>query len=130
MDDVLSTERQAASTKIDTLRQGFEFEQRMNHRAFAEQQNELIRGYDKRLADQKTDFAHVMDETKNGYDKKLRESERRQQTALEDQARAYEQRIVQMEATISERDRKSAAFHADEMDKMRRSHELSTKKKS
>jgi hypothetical protein len=121
--------RNDAATRIHAERQEGEFKQRMTERALNQRQNEVVREYEKKLLDQKTENEFKVDELKTQAQHDYRELERDRKTALESQAKGYEQRIAQLEAQYKERERYSAQGYEDQLARVRRSHEIARQKK-
>jgi hypothetical protein len=111
-------------------RQQARFEQKMAQRGFADKQNELIRDYERKLADMKVENNSVMDEVKQEADRNVRENSRMAKMAFDDQARAYEQKIAALEYQQKERERYLAENYQEDLEKLRRSNALLISKKS
>jgi hypothetical protein len=90
----------------------------------------VIREYEKKLSEQKTEFDFKLEDLKAQTNVDLRAAERRSKQELELQAKGYEQRIAQIDAQNKERERYIAQGYQDELDRTRRSYELLNKKKS
>ena len=129
-EELLQTQSLGARSKIAAQRQDTEFSSKMNQRASISKQNELVRDYERKLSDQKTDFDLTLKDMKGKTDVMLREADRKNKFALEEQARNYEQRIVQSEVQTKERERMTERNYEDELDKIRRSNALLISKKS
>jgi hypothetical protein len=125
-----------ASTNLDhearlsSLRQEMEINAKVSQRALNARQNELIRDYEKKLSDQKIEYDFIIDELKSQAQLDVRNLERKSRQELETQSKMYEQKLAQTEAQNKERERYIAQNNQDEMDRMRRSYELLSKKKS
>lgn len=128
-EEILVTSKNDAAAKIQAVRQEAEFQSKMAQRAFSAQQNELIRGYEKKLNDQKTSYEEVLYDAKAQADRQVRENDRKNRLELEEQSRAYEQKIAQMEFQQKERERYLTRNFQDELEKVRRSNALLAKKK-
>lgn len=128
-DVIVQTLRDDASSRVNTVRQEAEFAMKTQHRATAVRENELIRGYEKKLADQKTEYETRLDDVKIEAAQKLRELERRDKQIYDDQGRAYDQRISQLEAQQKERERIVTQNFEDQLDKVKRSNALLQSKK-
>jgi hypothetical protein len=124
-EELLNTQKNDATLRLQTVQQQNEFERKMGQRAFSVSQNELIRNYEKRITDQKSEADAALYDLKVQADQKLREAEKRSKTLLEEQSRSYEQRLAQMEQTQSERERLLAANHREDLEKVQRAHALS-----
>lgn len=129
-EEILSTQKNDATVKLQGTRQELEFESKMASRAFSEKQNELIRTYEKKLVDQKSEYEDVIREVKADTDKKVREADRIRRQALEEQGRAYDQKIAQLEVQQKERERYMTQNFQDELEKVKRSNAELVKKKS
>jgi hypothetical protein len=129
-DDALQIQQNEAATRLNASRQENTFSQRMAQRAFANQQNELIRDYDRKLAAQKTDYEAKIDEMKTTQQKTLRDQDRLNKQQLTEMQRSYDQRIAQTEAQHAERERYLTQNYQDELEKVRRANALLIQKKS
>ncbi len=129
-EEILTTTRNDASAKLQAYRQEVEFNSKMAQRAFSARQNELIREYEKKLADQRAEHEAAFDDMKSAADRKLRDAERQHRTALEEQAKQYEQRLAQLEQQHEERERMMTQNYQDQLERMKRSNALLIKKKS
>ncbi|OFZ21302.1 MAG: hypothetical protein A2X94_07580 [Bdellovibrionales bacterium GWB1_55_8] len=127
---MLVSQRDDAVARIQALRQETEFNSKMAHRAFAIRQNELIREYDRKLADQMRDYEASLDELKSQTQQQLRDGERRNRQALDEQERFYEQRFAQLEVQHKERERVITQNYEQDLEKLRRSNALLIQKKS
>ncbi len=127
---ILENSRSDASVRLSSFRQESDINSKAAHRAFNTQQNEIIREYDKKLADQKTDSDTKLDDLKTQSQSDIRDNERRAKQELELQAKGFEQRVAQLEAQGKERERYMAQTYQDELDRTKRSYELASKKKS
>lgn len=116
--------------QMNAMRQEYEFDSKMSRRAFAQEQNGLIRDYEKKFADQKTQYETLISETKQEAERQVRENERRFKQELEQQARNFEHRIEQMEFQHGERERFISQRYEDQLDKLKRSNALLITKKS
>lgn len=129
-EEILTTTKSDASTKLQAVRQEAQFESKMAQRAFAARQNELIREYEKKLADQKVEHDVQLQDVKTDADRAVREASRLNRVALDEQARSYEQRIAQMEFQQKERERYLTENYEADTEKLRRSYALLSQKKS
>jgi hypothetical protein len=102
----------------------------MAHRTFVQQQNEIIRQYDRKLTDQKLQYEAQLEQIKSETAKTTRDAERQTKQALEEQARSYVQRIAQLEMTHKEREKRVSENYEDSLEKMKRSNALLIQKKS
>lgn len=127
-EELLQTVRYDASEKAQMTRREHELNMKMTNRAFSARQNELIRDYQKQLADQKQDYETRLADTKNGGDAALRNLDRQNKLQTEEITKGYEGRIAMLEQANKERERATAARYEDQIDRMRRSHAISTKK--
>jgi hypothetical protein len=127
---VFTQSRNDASAKTANLRQEHDFEKKMAMRSFSARQNELIREYEKKLADQEVEHRNQIDDVKQQMQLALREAERRSRQTLEEQQRAADQRVAQIEYQHKDRERLVAQNYQDELDKVKRSNALLIKKKS
>jgi hypothetical protein len=127
---ILNASRSDAQAKLSAYRQESEFDAKMNQRAFSARQNEIIRDYEKKLADQKLGYELQIDEIKTHADEGVREGERKSRIALDEQGRSYEQRIAQLEQQHKERERYISDQYNDQLEKLRRSNALLVSKKS
>jgi hypothetical protein len=129
-EDALSVTRDDAANRIAEIRQEADFNAKMAQRSFSLRQNELIREYEKKLADQKTDYESRLDDLKSQSQANTRDVERKLKNELEAQTRASDQRLAQVEATNKERERYLTQNFQDEIEKVKRSNALLIQKKS
>lgn len=118
------------SAKFQKYRQEKEFEAKMAHRAFSLKQNELIRGYEKKLADQKAEFEDAAQKLKTDSRKEIQDVMRNSKREIEDQALAHEQRIAQLEGQFKERESNLTQSYEENLEKIKRSNAELIKKKS
>lgn len=119
-----------AESKLMDTHQNAQNNLKLTVRTLNARQNEIIRDYEKQLANQKTESDFIIDELKSQAKMDLREVEQRSRKELEQQAANYEQRIAQLEAQRKERERAMSESFQNEIDRTRRSYELLAKKKS
>jgi hypothetical protein len=129
-DDALSVTRDDAANRIAEIRQEADFNSKMAQRSFSVRQNELIRDYEKKLADQKTDYDSRLDDAKSQGQASTRDVERKLKTELDSQSRASEQRLAQLDAQYKERERYLTNNFQDEIEKVKHSNALLVQKKS
>lgn len=124
-----SSRAEAESRLVSTIQEG-NVRARLAQRAASGRQNELIRDYEKKLADQKLEYEFMIDDLKTQARLDLRDAERRSKQDLQSQMASYEQRIAEIQLQNKEHERYVAQGYQDELDKTRRSYELLSKKKS
>jgi hypothetical protein len=129
-ENTIEIHRADAEARLSSLRSETTSQAKLAQRAFTARQNEIIREYEKKLVDQKTEMDFKLQDVKAESQVELRATERRAKQELEAQARGYEQRIAQLEAQNKERERYITQNYQEELDRTRRSHELLSKKKS
>ena len=129
-DEIMTTSKNDASAKMQALRQEGDFNMKMAQRSFNAQQNELIREYEKKLADQKVEHDKTLDEIKSSAERTVREAGRQARVDSEAQARANEQKLAQIEMQHKERERYVTQNYQDDLEKMKRSNALLIQKKS
>jgi hypothetical protein len=129
-EEVLSNLRSDFNAKTVQQRQEAEFNQRMKQRDSTARENELVRTYNKKLADLKSEAQVSHDDLKSSADKAIRDNDRKNKQILDEQAKSYEQRIAQTEAQYKERERYLNQNHEDELERLRRAHAYSLQKKS
>ena len=120
----------SANEKISSMRQEMQVRAKEATRALSERQNELIREYEKKLTDQKSDYDNQIDEIKAQNLRDLRDLERKNKQEIEAQSKGYDQRLIQGEAQSRERERNITQSYQNELDRTRRSYELLSQKKS
>jgi hypothetical protein len=96
--------------------------------SFNAQRNALIQEYEKRLADQKADHEVQLARTREELGRAVRDAERNGKHAIDGLTKEYESRLSAQEAQLKERERVSVARLEDQLERMRRSHALSSKK--
>jgi hypothetical protein len=129
-EDIIYNLKNDANTRLASTRQENEFNSKMAQKAFSVRQNELIREYEKKLADQRAEYETQVGELKSQMAVALREAERRSKTSIEEVSKGYEQRMTQMEFQQKERERLISQNYSDELDKVKRSNALLIQKKS
>ncbi|MBI4924799.1 MAG: hypothetical protein HY843_02655, partial [Bdellovibrio sp.] len=88
----------------------------------AAKQNEMIREYEKKFADQKSDYEVMIDSIKEDSNKGIRDQDRAHRREVDDLTKAYEQKLAQQEQQMKERERVTTQNHEQELDNMRRAH--------
>ena len=129
-EEMLQIQRDDASARILAVRQELEFNSKMAQRAFTARQNEIIRDYDKKLADQKQEYEARLDDLRVQDQQLIREGERKNKLTLDEQQRIYEQRIAQLESQHKERERYITQNYQEDLEKVKRSNALLIQKKS
>jgi hypothetical protein len=129
-EDVIKDLKDDANSRMAATRQDNEFNAKMTQKAFSARQNELIREYEKKLADQKAEYESQLGDVKTELANTQREFDRRTRQSLDQQSKGYEQRIAQMEQANKERERLVSENYQDELEKVKRSNALLIQKKS
>lgn len=129
-DDALSVTRDDAANRIAEVRQEADFNSKMAQRSFSVRQNELIREYEKKLADQKADYDGRLDDVKTQAQGNTRDVEKKLKNELDAQTRASDQRLTQLDAQYKERERYLTQNFQEEIEKVKRSNALLVQKKS
>ncbi len=129
-EEVLQNLRDDFNAKTALQRQEADFQARMKQRDSTARENEIVRTYNKKLADQKVDAQTLQDDMKAQADKMIRENDRKNKQLLDEQAKAYEQRISQTEAQYKERERYLNQNHEEELERLKRAHAFNLQKKS
>jgi DNA-binding ferritin-like protein len=127
-EEILQTMKNDATTKQQALRQDLEFASKMQQREFATNQNQLIRDYEKRIGEQKTEYDQIISDLKNQTEQLTRENDKKNRQLLEEQARGYEQRLSQLEFQHKERERYVSQGFEDQMDKLKATNALLQKR--
>jgi hypothetical protein len=129
-DEMLNVTRDDAANRINSIREEAEFNSKMAQRSFAIRQNELIRDYEKKLADQKIDSDSRLEDAKNQGQANVRDTERKLKAQLDEALKANEQRLAQQDAQFKERERYLSQNYEDQLEKVKRSNALLIQKKS
>jgi hypothetical protein len=129
-ENALSVTRDDAANRIAEIRQEADFNSKMAQRSFSVRQNELIRDYEKKLADQKSEYDGRLDDVKAQSQVTTRDVERKLKNELDTQTRASDQRLAQLDATYKERERYLTQNFQDEIEKVKRQNALLIQKKS
>jgi hypothetical protein len=129
-DEIIGALKEEAFARQHAIRQEADFNIKLTQRELASKQNDLIREYEKRLADQKVDYESQLDEIKSNTQSSLLEKDRMNRRVMDEQVRNYDQRIAQLEAQYKERERISTQNHVEELEKVKRSNALLIQKKS
>lgn len=96
---------------------------RLIQRQTAADRAELVRGYERQLADQKVDFDAKIADVKSASELATRELERNHRTELEQQAKNYEFRIAQLDQQQKERERHLASTYENQLERNQRANE-------
>ena len=128
-EQMISDLRDDALSRQSAIRQDADFSSRMSTRAFSARQNELIRDYEKKLADQKADYDSQIDDLKTSTQNALHEKDRSLHQTLDDQNRNFDQRAAQLEAQHKDRERLITQNYEAELEKVKRSNALLIQKK-
>lgn len=129
-EQVVDTIRNDAKEKIFQAQKENDENIKLAQRTLSAKQNELIREYEKKLADQKKDYELTLEDVKIQTQSELRKTDSRSKQELENQAKGYEQKLSQIDAQYKERERNLSQIHQEELDRIRRSYELASQKKS
>lgn len=122
--------RNQTQLKMADLRQQHLFESRMAQKDFATRQSEIVRGYEKKLEEQKSESDYQIANMKEELARNHSESERRNKQMLEEQSKGYEQKISQLEYQSKERERTISENYQDQIDKLKRSNALIIQRRS
>lgn len=128
-EELIATRDADQNNRYDELRSKSEFEKRSMRREFQAQNSDLIRSYQKQLADQKLAADEVVRDLKAKLDSKTRENDKRLMQVVADQARNTEHRIAALEAQSKDRERMASQLHEDELDKVKKANALLLSKK-
>lgn len=129
-EEIIANQQRDAAQRLSAVQQEANFSAKMAQRAFAARQNDIIRDFDKRLADQKSEYEIKLDDMKSQLEQQQRELEHRHKELLDGQARGYEQRLAQAEVQYKERERYLKASYQDQLEKVKRTNALLIQKKS
>ncbi len=129
-EDISKASMDDARAKGNGARQDLVFESKMAQRTFSNAQNELIREYEKKLADQRIEHETLLRDTKTETDRVVRDQERKTRQEVEGITRHYEQQLSQQEMQGKEREKTVAQSYQDQLEKVKRSNALLIKKKS
>ncbi len=127
---MMETIQADSAARLASTRQEGEFQRRMEQRAFANRESELIRGYEREMEAQRRDFETKLDEMKEQAQTAIREKERTSKQMLEENARLSDQRLAAVEARHAERERATAQNYEDALEKVKNTNALLIKKKS
>jgi hypothetical protein len=119
-DELLRTQADETAQRLDQQRQEAAFESKLMSRQFATRQTELIREYERKLNDMRSEFKDELVATKSDTERLVRENDRKNKYALQEQARSYEQRIAVLENQHEERLRVIAQNYDEDLNKIRR----------
>lgn len=129
-EEQIETLRNDAASALQAERMDGEFALRMQHRAHTFRQNELIREYEKKLAEQKEELLGISEQTRAQAEKAVRDAERDRNRSLDEQKKIYEQKIAMIETQQKERERVALLNRQDEIEKVKRSNAILVQKKS
>jgi hypothetical protein len=128
-EDLIATRDEAAATRFEELRNQSEFEKRTMRREFQANTADLIRKYQKDMAEQAATAQDENHELKGKLDRVTRENDKRLMQALADQARANDQRMAEVVAQAKDRERLASQQHEDELEKVKKANALLLSKK-
>jgi hypothetical protein len=117
------------ANRFEELRNQSEFDKRTMRRDYTAQTADLIRGYEKKLTEQKVTSDETLRETNAKLETKSRESDKRLMQALAEQARGYDHRMAELEAQSKDRERLANQQHEDELDRVKKANALLLSKK-
>jgi hypothetical protein len=92
--------------------------------------NEMRRGLESKLTDERENHEKTVTSMKLEFDKKLRDQERTSKRVTEDRVRNYEYQMKQQELAFKERERFLTEHYEEELDKMKRTNAKFIEKKS
>ena len=127
---ILQTVKADAESKLTNFQKESEISSKTAQRTFTIRQNEIIREYDEKLANQKIEFEAKLGNLKAENQNDIRDSERKAKKELDMQSLGYEQRIAQIDAQNNEKEQSITRSFQNELDKVRRNYELLSQKKS
>lgn len=129
-ENVLENLRNETATKVYGERQEAEFRDRLTQRASNVRQNEVARDYERRLNNLREEGQFQVEEAKNQAYIEKRDMERKAKADIEVLSKGYEQRIAQMEAQAKERERSIAKSYEEQLEQVRRSNALVSRRKT
>ena len=129
-EEIINNFQNESQNKLQAQRLESDFQSKMSQRTSSARQSELIRDYEKKLADQKADHDNLIHETKATADQFVRDNDRRNKLAMEEQARSYEQKLAEVEYQHKEHERYMTQNYQEDLEKMKRSNALLLQKKS
>ncbi len=125
---ILQAVKMDASEKIRGQQLDNNFKYTMAVREMASKHNEVVRQYEKQMADLREDYGMQLRELKKMTDAQIRDSEKQTKRELEDQLRSFEQRTAQTEVQYKERERFLTETYEDKIERVRRQSALNAKK--
>lgn len=127
---ILQSSKSDAEMKLSTFQKEAEINSKNAQRAFALKQNELIRAYEDKLANQKVETEVIINNLKVDAQTELRELEKRNKQELDLQVKNFEQKFLQQETLNKERESTLSQVFQTETGKIKRNYELINQKKS
>jgi hypothetical protein len=128
-EEIIATRDEANFVRLQETRNEAEFAQSSMRREHKAQTADLIRGYEKRLSDQKTERDDQVREMKAQLDSSGRQNDKRIATALAEQARNNDHKIAELQSQMKDRERTLARNFEDELDKVKKANALLLSKK-
>jgi hypothetical protein len=128
-EDRMESMTKEAQIKTDELRQEADFQLKLERRASAARQNELIRDYEGRLSDQRQEFAEELRAAKVATDKSILNLDQKHRQEMDQVTSQHERRLAGLEQQTQERERLSAKNHQEQLEKLKRAHALVLAKK-
>jgi hypothetical protein len=121
--DTLNYQKSAA---LDDAQQS----QRNQDREWFMKANDLRRGFEAKLAEERDTHEKTTTEMRLEFDKKYRDQDRTSKRAIDDRVRAYEHQITQQELAFKEKERFLTEHYEEELDRMKRTNAHLIQKKS
>ncbi len=125
-----NAQREESEARLRQAQADSDLKERLLAREFALKTDDIIRDYERKIADQREIYESQMDTTKEETGRLVRETERKQKTFIDELSKSYEHKIAQMEQSAKERERSIQAMHQEQIDNIRRKNAAINRSKS
>lgn len=125
-----NAQRMESESRLRQSQSDFETKEKLLSREFTQKTNEIIREYERKLADQREVYQAEASSAREDAGRLVREGERKQKLFIEELSKSYEHKIAQMEQSAKERERSLSAMHEDQIDNIRRKNAANSRSKS
>jgi len=127
---------EAAEQKVDSaevekraVRSDSEFKARLAQREFGMKYNETVKNYEKVIADMKDEHEDILRDVRLESERNMKDLERRARMAYEEQQKAHQFQLAESELQQKERERAISASYEAELEKMRKTNQMLSKKR-
>lgn len=119
-----------AELEKKAVRSDAEYKDRLKEREFASKYNDMVKSYERQIADLKDEHEAILRDTKLNSGKEMRDQERQIRSLLEDIERAHKFEMASAEQSRKERERVLEENYQNELSKIRKTNQMLMKKRS